>query len=74
MGTIQRLLATIASFFGIVWNIISLFVAPLKGLGGLLSSLSFTISGVLSVMPSWLLGLATFSVTVGVALLILGRK
>lgn len=74
MGVIQRFLATIASFFGIVWNIVSLFVAPLKGLGGLLSSLSFTISGVLSIIPTWLLGLATLSLTAGIIMLILGRK
>lgn len=74
MGVIQRFLATIASFFGIVWNIVSLFVAPLKGLGGLLSNLSFTVSGVLSVIPTWLLGLATLSLTAGIVMLILGRK
>lgn len=74
MAVIQRFLATIASFFGIVWNIVSLFVAPLKGLGGLLSNLSFTVSGVLSVVPTWLLGLATLSLTAGIVMLILGRK
>lgn len=74
MGVIQRFLAAIASFFGILWNFVSLFVAPLKGLGGLLSNLHFTISGVLSVIPAWLLGLATFSLTAGIVMLILGRK
>lgn len=74
MGVIQRFLAAIASFFGVLWSFLSLFISPLKGLGGLLSNLHFTISGVLSVIPAWLLGLATFSLTAGVIMLILGRK
>lgn len=74
MGIIKRALVALYSFLQFVFAMLGAIFKPFQGLFALVAQINTACVTALSVCPPWLLGLATFSLVVGIILLILGRK
>lgn len=74
MGIIKRVLVALYTFSQIVLALLSAIFEPFKGFFIAISKLQNTAAVFIAAVPSWLIPLASFSIVLGVCLLILGRK